>query len=194
MPRKFKRRERILREASRLFTEKGFAATTLGDIAGAVGIRRESLYYYYPGRYDILYDIIEPQISSVMANFATIMATEADSARAIRRAIENHLQQFNPSYLHMAMAVRKNSTDEVEQKFIRLRDMFKAYENLWTKLIRRGADQGIIRADTPPAILVYSILGLCNSLSSWYRPEGELSLDQIGRYYSDIILDGIGTA
>ncbi|NOZ66722.1 MAG: helix-turn-helix transcriptional regulator, partial [Alphaproteobacteria bacterium] len=69
MTRKFKRRELILAQASQLFMEKGFAATSLEDIAEAVGIRRESLYYYYPGKYDLLYDIIEPQIANVMTGF-----------------------------------------------------------------------------------------------------------------------------
>ncbi|PCI48707.1 MAG: hypothetical protein COB49_05680 [Alphaproteobacteria bacterium] len=191
MVRKFKKREVILQAANRLFSDKGFAATSLADIADAVGIRRESLYYYYPGRYDLLYDIIEPQIAHVMDNFKTIMAEETDHKKAIRRAIVNHIRYFNSSYLHMAMAVRKNSKDDVEQKFIQLRNMFKAYESLWIDLVSAACRQGSIRGDMPPKMLVYSLLGLCNSLSSWYRPDGKLSLDQIGQNFSDIILEGI---
>jgi len=191
MTTKFKRRALILNEANRLFCDKGFSATTLEDIAAAVGIKRESLYYYYPGRYDILYDIIEPQIARVMMNFEAIIVAEPDIAQAIRCGVKNHLQQFNPSYLHMAMAIRKNSSDKVQQKFIQLHTMFKAYEQVWVGLLRRGCACGAVRSDTPPAMLVYSILGLCNSLSSWYRPDGDMTLDQIGSYYSDIILDGI---
>jgi len=193
MTQKFKRRDLILQQANRLFSERGFAATSLEDIAAAVGIKRESLYYYYPGKYDLLYDIIEPQIINTLDNFDRIIAREASNKTAIRRAIDNHLQQFNPSYLHMAMAVRRSSRDEVEQKFSRLRDLFKRYERKWTELVRRAAEAGDIRSDKPPKMVVYSILGLCNSLSSWYRPQGELSLDQIGGHFSDILLDGIGT-
>jgi len=191
MTQKFKRRELILQQANRLFSDRGFAATSLEDIAAAVGIRRESLYYYYPGKYDLLYDIIEPQIVNTLENFDRIVAGERSCAGAIRRAIDNHLQQFNPSYLHMAMAVRRNSRGAVEQKFIRLRDLFKRYERKWIELIRQAAEAGEIRSDKPPRMLVYSILGLCNSLSSWYRPQGELSLAQIGGHFSDILLDGI---
>ena len=91
----------------------------------------------------------------------------------------------------MAMAVRKNSKDDVQQKFIQLRDMFKAYENIWIELINTACIKGDIRTDMSPKMLVYAILGLCNSLSSWYRPDGAMSLDIIGRHFSDIILDGI---
>lgn len=192
MDKKFKKRHVILQEANRLFTDRGFAATSLEDIAQAVGIKRESLYYYYPGRYDLLYDIIEPQIAHVMKNFAIIAAGEAGFGKIIRLGIENHLQHFNSSYLHMVMAVRKNSKADVQQKLIRLRDMFKAYENIWIALISKACAQGDIRDDMSPKILAYSILGLCNSLSSWYRPDGDMSLDHIGQHFSDIILDGVG--
>jgi len=193
MTQKFKRRDVILETANRLFTNRGFSATSLEDIAEAVGIKRESLYYYYPGRYDLLYDIIEPQIANVMDNFEQIVAGETEAGKAIRRGIMNHLQHFNSNYLHMAMAIRKNRRDEVQQKFTRLRNMFKAYENIWIKLITEACARGEIIPRMPPKMMVYSILGLCNSLASWYRPEGGASLEQMARYFSDIILDGIGT-
>ncbi|MCF8473913.1 MAG: TetR/AcrR family transcriptional regulator [Emcibacter sp.] len=191
MTKKFKRRDLILSQASRLFTEKGFSAVTLEEIAEAVGIKRESLYYYYPGKYDLLYDIIEPQIANVMDKFSDIVGTQTDLETAIRQGIENHLQHFNPSYLHMAMAIRKNSKDDIEQKFIHLRDMFKSYENIWINLIDKGSEQGVISRNISPKMMTYSILGLCNSLSGWYQPDGGLSLNDIGKHYGDIILDGI---
>lgn len=192
MVRKFKKRDLILREANRLFTEKGFEATSLEDIADAVGIKRESLYYYYPGRYDLLFEIIEPQIVRVMENFEAIVAEGADYRKTIRRGIVNHLQYFNSSYLHMAMAVRKNSKNDALKKFIQLRSMFKAYENIWVDMISEACAKGDIKTHMSPKMMVYSLLGLCNSLSSWYRSDGDLSLDQVGQYFSDIILDGIG--
>lgn len=42
-------RERVLQAAERLFTERGYAAVTLRDIAEALGIRQASLYYHAPG-------------------------------------------------------------------------------------------------------------------------------------------------
>ncbi|MBL4802780.1 MAG: TetR family transcriptional regulator [Emcibacter sp.] len=194
MTKRFKRRDLILEKANLLFTERGFSDTSLANIADAVGIKRESLYYYYPGKYDLLYDIIEPQIINVMKNFDQITAQEEDIRKIIERGIYNHLEQFNSSYLHMALAIRKNSRKDVQQKFTRLYDMFKCYEDSWIKLIHEACGRGDIKSKTPPKMLVYSILGLCNSLSSWYRPDGDLSLDHVARYFTDIVLNGIDGA
>jgi len=191
MAKTFKKRDLILEKASTLFMDKGFSATTLEEIAEAVGIKRESLYYYYPGKYDLLYDIIAPQIANVMGNFEEIIAQETDFQTIVQCGIDNHLQHFNSSYLHMAMAVRKNSKGDVQLKFIALRNMFKSYENIWIKVIDQAGRMGDLRLDVPPKMLVYSLLGLCNSLSSWYRPDGPLSLTQVSHYFSSIILDGI---
>lgn len=188
---KNKRRDMILEKASGLFTNRGFSDTSLEDIAAAVGIKRESLYYYYPGKYDLLYDIIEPQISRTLQGFDEVVTGEGPWRLIMEKAIENHLRSFNPSYFHMAMAVRKNSKGDVEQKFIRLRDQFKQYEKDWIKLMEQACEAGEIRTDIPPRMLAFSVLGLCNSLSSWYRPDGDLSLDQVGRYYMNILFDGM---
>ena len=191
MSKKFKRRDLILQQANILFSERGFSAVSLEDIAEAVGVKRESLYYYYPGKYDLLYDIIKPQIANTLDNFNLILKQETAFPQILRRGIINHLRQFNPSFLHMALAIRTNSKNEVEEKFIQLRDMFKDYEIKWVDAVRKACEVGEIRSDKPPRILAYSILGLCNSLSSWYREEGEMTLDQIGHHFSDILQGGL---
>ncbi|OIJ26091.1 TetR/AcrR family transcriptional regulator [Nocardioides luteus] len=47
-------REQVLEAAARLFTSRGFAATSTREIAEAVGIRQASLYYHFAGKDEIL--------------------------------------------------------------------------------------------------------------------------------------------
>ena len=54
------RREEIVRAAQELFLRLGYSNTSLDDIARAVGIKREGLYYYFPNRTQILIEIIKP--------------------------------------------------------------------------------------------------------------------------------------
>src|SRR5512139_3351992 len=56
-----RRREDILRKATELFDRQGYANTSLDDIARAVGIAREGIYYYFKNRAEILLHIIEPR-------------------------------------------------------------------------------------------------------------------------------------
>jgi AcrR family transcriptional regulator len=54
------RREQIVREAGRLFHERGFGGVTLQDIAGAAGITVPALYRHFPDKQAILLAVLEP--------------------------------------------------------------------------------------------------------------------------------------
>ena len=58
------RREEILKAAQDLFLRKGYSNTSLDDIARAVGIKREGVYYYFANRPQILIEIIKPLAES----------------------------------------------------------------------------------------------------------------------------------
>ena len=55
-------------------TARGYPNTSLDDIARAVGIRREGIYYYFKNRAEILLNIIEPQSEALIAGMREIMA------------------------------------------------------------------------------------------------------------------------
>ncbi len=52
-------KERILKTALQMFSEKGYSAVSMRDISGAVGIRTSSIYYYFKGKQDIFDALIE---------------------------------------------------------------------------------------------------------------------------------------
>lgn len=67
-------REQILEAAARLFTSKGYAATSTREIADAVGVRQPSLYHYFNGKPGILTELLE---RSVRPDLDTIERIEA---------------------------------------------------------------------------------------------------------------------
>jgi AcrR family transcriptional regulator len=56
-------RDRILEEAVVLFTERGYATTSLREIADRVGITKASLYYHYPSKQDLLAAVVAPLLT-----------------------------------------------------------------------------------------------------------------------------------
>jgi AcrR family transcriptional regulator len=56
-------RDRIRQEAVALFTERGYATTSLREIADRVGITKASLYYHYPSKQDLLAAVVEPLLA-----------------------------------------------------------------------------------------------------------------------------------
>ena len=49
--------EQVLQTATRLFTERGYEAASIRDLAAELAIRPSSLYHHFPGKQDILFTI-----------------------------------------------------------------------------------------------------------------------------------------
>lgn len=74
-------RERILEEALTLFSNKGYAATTMRDIADAVGMKAASLYNHFKGKWELFDALIEREtayIESAVRGAGAIAAPEDD--------------------------------------------------------------------------------------------------------------------
>ncbi len=72
------RREPILRNAARLFSEKGYSGTTVDDIVQATGIAKGTFYIYFKSKEDLLIEVIKKLISDTVAEIETSLAGEKD--------------------------------------------------------------------------------------------------------------------
>lgn len=76
-------RERVIEVAERLFAQKGYAAVTLRDIAGQLGIKHASLYHHAPGGKEELYiEVMERTLRRHNAGLTAAIMTAAPNIRA----------------------------------------------------------------------------------------------------------------
>jgi AcrR family transcriptional regulator len=61
-----KTKEKILKHALKLFSSKGFKATTVRDIAGSIGIKQSALYNHFKNKDEILETLIQDLTSSAI--------------------------------------------------------------------------------------------------------------------------------
>lgn len=79
-------KERIEREAMRLFATKGYAATTTKDIAEAAGIKDASIYNHFKGKRDLFESVVEGELRHLteVLRESGAMADPADSSDAYK--------------------------------------------------------------------------------------------------------------
>lgn len=185
------RRTEILRRAAEVFERQGAKQTSIGDIAKAVGIKREAVYYYFKGRHEILAAIILPQSRSLQMGLRNIVDSNRPFAEKLHSATENHLQAYNPSYLEMSVALREDHFFYKDEKFADLRKVWKDYSDLWERLIEEGQACGECRTGPDPKITAFAILGMCNWMSRWFDPDKGASIEDIIETYFELILNGL---
>jgi len=188
------RRTQILRRATEIFEQKGVAQTSMEDIAQAVGVKREALYYYFKSRDDILLEIILPQSSSLISNLQHVLDTHLDSTAKLRAAIERHLNGYKPGYLEMSVMLREEHHFKDERRVQELRRTWRDYNALWVQLIEQGQANGEFDPSLDPKMTVFGILGMCNWVSRWYQAGKGASVDDLIDTFFHISAHGITSA
>lgn len=187
------RRREIIRRAAEIFLQKGVGQTSMEDIAQAVGIKREGLYYYFESRNDILLEIILPQSDSLLLNLQRIMSSRMTALEKLHAAIQSHLHAFYPAYLEMSVALREHHFIRDATKLKQLRRIWDDYSSLWTALIIEGQAAGEFKPDMDAKMVAFAILGMCNWFCRWYNPEKELPIDHIIDIYFNLASSGLTT-
>lgn len=185
------RREDILAAARNLFHSKGYASTSLDDIAQAVGIRREGIYYYFENRVEILITIIRPLGEHLRDRLAEIVATDARPLDKLRQAVANHLARFEHRFPESKITLRDDYFAENEAVLAVMGPIWDEYERLWVGLIREGQDAGAFDPALDPRLAYFGILGMCNWVARWYQPGRSLPVPQLVEQYFAMIAGGL---
>jgi AcrR family transcriptional regulator len=186
------RRLQIEEAASELFRERGYAATSVRDIAQALNLQGGSLYAHMASKEDVLWSIVTRAADRFNAEVGPIAAdasaSPADRLRAMIRAhvgVVTSIQQDAAVFLH---EWRFLSADRRAQMSAR-RD---AYEVMFRNVISEGSDSGDFR-DVDPRLTSMAILSALNGIPTWYAPDGPLTADQIADQHADLFLHALET-
>jgi AcrR family transcriptional regulator len=184
------RSDEVYAAALRLFREKGYHATSMQDIAAAVGLYKGSLYHYIGGKEELLARVFEHAMAALLADVEGIAAdTASRPSIQLRRIIEAHVQAVANNldaltvYLHEWRALAGDSLASVRYQRER-------YAALVTDIVSRGVVLGEFRVPDV-RIATLGLLGMCNWLCEWYRPGGRLSPAEIAGVFADLVLEGL---
>ena len=171
------RRAEIYRNAARIFHRKGYHATSINDIAAAVGLTKAGLYYYIKGKQDLLFaimsfamdqldeQVIEParrhedpetRLHTIVACHARLI-TQDSSALTI---LVNELEGLLPNDRIDIIGRQRDYVDFIADTLGALRDEGKVL----------GLD---------PTVGAFSLVGMVLWISRWYRADGRLDGDEV---------------
>ena len=174
------RRDEIVRAAAAVFASKGYAETTLGDVAERLNIHTAGLYYYFENK-DALVEAVLKYAATRMVE-KTSVAIEAVSDRSPRE----RLRAYMIAYLQVA-----GNRDDIGKAFWMIYDQVSPelratcteearvnYAN-WRQLVEAAVAEGSVRSDIPPGILRNLMMGSLMGIPDWYRRDGDLSLENL---------------
>jgi AcrR family transcriptional regulator len=191
------RRREIEDVASSLFRERGYAGTSVRDIARAMDIQGASLYAHVASKQDVLRAIVERMASRfehAADDALKAVDGDAEASPTARLAVltRAHVEVVTDDLERATVFVHEwRSLDaDLRTRMARRRD---AYERRFRSVIADGVESGEFATVDPIAAAAF-ILTALNGLVTWYRPDGRLAVGTIADLYVDLaVRAAVGT-
>jgi len=182
-------RDEILAAAAHVFSEKGFHAASMQDIAQAVNLQKASLYHHVSSKQEMLLAVLDQALDLLIENMQQVLALPLAPDQKLRQAIQVYLETIlEERELSSVLLLEHRSLDaELHAQHILRRDRF---ESLWRDLIREGIDSGQLCC-TDPSMTTKALLGAINWTITWYRADGLFSPTEIADQLANVFLLGL---
>ncbi len=186
------RKRQIEDVASGLFSTKGYAATSVRDIARAVDLQGGSLYAHISSKEDVLWNIVSRAAERFHAAVRPLANGDEPAAQRLRKMIRAHIHVITDDSEHALVFLHewRFLSPERRAQIARQRDAYEAY---WRAVIGEGMAEGELR-DCDPKMAGLGILSALNGIAQWYRPHGPLAPDAIAQSFADLFLTGLRAA
>jgi TetR/AcrR family transcriptional regulator, cholesterol catabolism regulator len=171
------RQDEILAAAARIFQRKGYHGTSVRDIADAVGLLKGSLYHYISSKEELLVRLFEGLLEDTVAELEAIAGHDVGPADRLRDMVRAYARAIIANqgavglYLRDWRSLPVRELAGVAARRRRMRALFSG-------VIAEGARAGdLVPGD--PNVAALAILGMCNWMYEWYRPDGRLTREAV---------------
>jgi AcrR family transcriptional regulator len=194
----------LYEHATRLFAERGFAGTSLQDIAEAMGITRPALYYYVKSKDELLAKLVTEVTNGPLEELTALVAREGlDPVQKLRGIVEVIVGRRTTQPARFRLLIRSEAELPAELTTA-YADSRRAVLKVIAGVIDDGARSGRFRP-VDARVAALGVLGMCNWVAWWFHPGGRDTTESVTAQLADMavgalqrpdaqVLDGEGPA
>jgi AcrR family transcriptional regulator len=181
------RRQALIDAAAKLFAERGYEATSIGDLSEATGLAAGGIYHYTSSKEGLLIAICDELLDPLLDRARAIAATDASPAEHLRELLRAWLLHIEGHIPHMLVFGQERHTIEREPQWRAVRRKRKAFEQILDAVLARGEADGSM-AFEDRGLTLLALLGMVNYAPQWLRPNGRRSAEEIADVWCDLFL------
>jgi len=181
-------RERVRTAAARLFARRGFAQSSMRELAREAGMSLAGLYHHFATKDDLLFEIQRDAFDHLFESLRGL-PDELTPEEKIAFLIEAHLRVFSTHITEMkALSHEANALSGDLGR--RMHQMRRDYYNICLRIVEQLT---LARPDydISPRIATMSLFGMINWIYTWYRPGSDVPAKELARQMTTIFLHGI---
>ena len=175
-------RDRLLKEAAKMFIVDGYERTTMRNIANATGIKLGSIAYYFKTKEDILFETMSAIIESGEKRALATLHASDDVKNKLRSLIEVELDTFLNDTAAIVIKEWRCLSKKRRNQLIKHQQV---YENIWSDVLTECHARGIIRSK--PEIARRVLHGAFAWSDSWNGMKGESDIEELAEEIMKLI-------
>jgi AcrR family transcriptional regulator len=183
------RRVEICRTAAQIFRDRGYDATSVSDVARALGMTKAGLYHYFDSKEALLFEIMTYGLERVRDEVVVPVRAIRDPEERLRQIVLRHARiatNGRGAVAHLGDEIRALPPAARKQIEERMRYYFDLIRDT---LIELKAD-GRLR-DIDPTVAAFSLMGMVLWLPRWFRQDGRLSQERVADEIANLALGGL---
>jgi TetR/AcrR family transcriptional regulator, cholesterol catabolism regulator len=183
------RKDQILDAAERLFSERGYHATTIREIARELQLEGGSLYSHISGKQELLYQIVLRGSTQFLYAAQATLAEGGPARGQLLRVMRQHLaivaESTPRAVVHFHEWRHLNAEHQAEIRALR-----DEYEGMLRQIIYTGVTSGEFTA-ADERLVGFHVLSLLNWTYQWYAPGGTWSADDLAEQFFELLMRGL---
>lgn len=181
-------REDVIRAAVRVFTARGYDATSMDNVASELGISKSALYHHISSKEEILELTVVQALSRLEAVAEEMAEADVSAGEKVRGLLRGSIEVLCSDPKSVALLLRLRGNSEVERSALERR---RILTRSVLPLVAAAQEEGAIRSDVDASLLTRMIFGMINSTSDWYEPEGRLDADELAATFESVVFGGL---
>ncbi|MCZ7422134.1 TetR/AcrR family transcriptional regulator [Verrucosispora sp. WMMA2121] len=183
------RRREILHTAANLFDDRGYASTTMDDIAEVVGVAKATLYHYFQSKDEILHwihdELIELLVSRHQRRLGAGLGPDQLLLEVMADILElmethrGHVRVFFEHFRELPASAQDN-----------IREKRQRYDDMVLQVFTDGIGSGVFR-DVDVRLASFAAYGMCNWAYQWYEPRGALRSREVAYQFWSYLVRGL---
>ena len=182
----------IRQAAAERFFHQGYEATTVREIADALDIRAASIYYHYPDKQQILFELIDSTMTLLTDGVRAAVAAEPAPADQLVAVVVHHvvLHALRPLEATLGETELRSLTGERLELAVAQSRRLRGDRARRARARHRRPGGG----GADPKLAAYAVIAMCTNVGIWYRPDGRLSLPEVAGAYATMAARLVGAA
>ena len=183
------KRDVIVREAAKLFKEKGYKAASMRELAGTVGVEAASLYNHIKSKDELLRMICFEVSSQYYDNFDQVERGTGGVLEKIERVLRFHVTQMMNNYEYVYV------TDQdwrklQEPQLTEYRELRRNYRKRFTALVQQAIDAGEVKPiDANSVVMIF--MNAMGAIDQWHRIIHKVDSKTFEEIITGLLIDGV---